>query len=105
MHTKKGLVGWPFTSEGAHATHEALRPNADAPHLPARPAALLQRPLPLRAPAARVARDMGDEPRGWQEHARRDRVREGVFILSLFFFFFDLSWFYAIYPCRGNKPG
>ena len=26
MHTNKGLVGWPFTSEGAHATHEAFRP-------------------------------------------------------------------------------
>lgn len=63
MHTNKGLVGWPFTSEGAHATHEAFKANVDA-HLPARPAAVLQRPLPLRAPVARVARDMGDEPRG-----------------------------------------
>ena len=40
-----------------------LLANVDA-HLPARPAAVLQRPLLLRAPVARVARDMGDEPRG-----------------------------------------
>ena len=44
-------------------------------------------------------------PRGWQEHSGRDRVRGRVFIRSLFCCFLDLSSFYAIYPCRGNKPG
>ena len=37
------------------AAHGAPRPNVGA-HLPARPAAVLQRPLPLLAPAGRVAR-------------------------------------------------
>ena len=43
--------------------------------------------------------------RGRQEHAGRDRVCGRVFIRSLFCCFLGLSSFYAIYPCRGNKPG
>ena len=29
----------------------------------------------------------------------------GELLSGLSVFFFELSWFYAIYPCRDNKPG
>ena len=51
------------------------------------------------------ARRGSSAARGWHGHAGRDRVRGRTFIWSLFSCCLDLSWFYAIYPGQGNKPG